>query len=101
MSEDRLAEAEKKFAHLRERFLVRSAADLKAIEAALANPATMDAAALRSLVHRLSGAAGTFGFPKLSEAAGAADDALMGLGGDVDPTLDGLHRELRKTLKQR
>ncbi|HEY3812724.1 MAG TPA: Hpt domain-containing protein [Caulobacteraceae bacterium] len=101
MSEDRIADAQAKFAALRERFLVRTAADLKAIEAALANPATLDAASMRSLVHRLSGAAGTFGFPKLSEAAGAADDALMGLGGEVDPALDSLHRELRATLRRR
>ena len=101
MSEDRLADAQQKLAQLRERFLVRSAGDLKEIEAAIANPNAMDHARVRAVVHRLSGAAGTFGFSKLSEAAGAADDALMGLGGDVDPTLDWLHKELRLTLKRR
>ena len=101
MSEDRIADAQKKFAALRERFLVRSAGDLKEIEAALANPGAVDHATLRAIVHRLSGAAGAFGFAALSEVAGAADDALMGLGGEVDPALDRLHKELRATLKRR
>ena len=101
MNDDRVAVAQQKLAALRERFLVRSAGDLKQIEAAIANPNAMDHAQVRAVVHRLSGAAGTFGFPTLSEAAGAADDALMGLGGDVDPMLDRLHKELRRTLKRR
>ncbi|HWE44896.1 MAG TPA: Hpt domain-containing protein [Caulobacteraceae bacterium] len=101
MSEDRVADARQKLANLRERFLVRTAGDLKEIETALANPNTMDRMKLRATAHRLAGAAGTFGFPELSEAAGAADDALMGLGGEVDPTLDRLYKELRKTLKRR
>ncbi len=66
-----------RFAELSARFIERSRGDLQAIEAALAEPASIDRAALRAVVHRLSGAAGTFGFKDLSAAAGEADDRLM------------------------
>jgi HPt (histidine-containing phosphotransfer) domain-containing protein len=91
-------EVDAKLEDLRKRFLKRSAEDLKAIEAAIASPASIDRTRLRTTVHRLSGAAGTFGYPKLSEIAGAADDALMGFQGDVEEILDRLYEELRRTL---
>ncbi|CAN5127999.1 hypothetical protein BH09PSE1_BH09PSE1_26660 [soil metagenome] len=37
-------------------------------------PAESDTPELRSLVHNLAGAAGTFGYPMLSKAAAAIDD---------------------------
>ncbi len=58
-------------AELRRRFLVRAAEDLEQLRSAA------DLAEVQELVHRLSGAAGVFGFAALSEAARVVDDALM------------------------
>lgn len=58
---------------LKARFLVRCGEDrARLAEAAAAG----DADALKSLSHKLAGAAGTFGFPELSAAAMAVEDAL-------------------------
>lgn len=66
-----------KLAGLRARFLDRCRTDLPLLEAAAARPQAADAEELRFCVHRLAGAAGTFGFPDLSAAAGDADDELV------------------------
>ena len=58
-------------AELRRRFLARAAEDLEQLRAA------GDLAEVRSLVHRLSGSAGVFGYAAASEAARVVDDALM------------------------
>ena len=60
------------FQALRARFRVRAAQELTQLEALTA--AGPDSAELRRLVHNIAGAAGTFGFPVLSEAAIAIDD---------------------------
>jgi HPt (histidine-containing phosphotransfer) domain-containing protein len=61
---------------LRARFVQRCREDLPIIERAAAGEA-VDPEALRMTVHRLSGAAGTFGYPELSGLAGAVDDELI------------------------
>ncbi|NBW11747.1 MAG: Hpt domain-containing protein [Caulobacteraceae bacterium] len=58
-------------APLRARFRLRAAEDLTRLQALRQ---AGDAAELRRLAHGISGAAGTFGFPDLSEAAGRIDD---------------------------
>lgn len=59
-------------AALRERFVARCVGDL----ARLRDLARGDLAssALQDLAHSLAGAAGTFGFPRISEVAGRVDD---------------------------
>lgn len=60
---------------LRARFVERCAGDLRVLEEAQAGG--IEADVLRATVHRLSGAAGTFGYPALSELAGVIDDRLV------------------------
>lgn len=59
-------------AALRERFVARCVGDL----ARLRDLARRDLASseLQDLAHSLAGAAGTFGFPRVSEVAGRVDD---------------------------
>lgn len=59
-------------AALRDKFRARTAQDLVQFRALIQGELT--SRELRHLVHSLAGAAGTFGFPALSEAAGAIDD---------------------------
>ena len=61
---------------LRERFTARAAADLEDLRRWSSDPET-HSEALRALVHRLAGAAGTFGFHRLSEVAAKAEDAIV------------------------
>lgn len=68
---------EDKIGALRARFLERCRSDLPVLEAAATDPLAADPETLRFCVHRLAGAAGTFGFPELSHAAGEADDELV------------------------
>jgi HPt (histidine-containing phosphotransfer) domain-containing protein len=67
---------------LRRKFLARSADDLTALRAWSAKGAPADDD-MRRLVHRLAGAAGTFGFHSLSDHAKRVDD---GMSGGVDST---------------
>jgi HPt (histidine-containing phosphotransfer) domain-containing protein len=61
---------------LRARFRTRAAADLTDLRRWSTNPdAHQDE--LHALVHRLAGAAGTFGFDRLSHLAARAEDALI------------------------
>lgn len=66
-----MSDAGDRFQALRERFLDRSAGDLDTLRH------ERDPAALRLVVHRLAGAAGTFGYPDISRDAGEVDDALV------------------------
>lgn len=66
---------DERFEALRVRFVRRCAQDLPVLEVALEGAA--DRGRLRSTVHRLSGAAGTFGYAELSRLAGAVDDRLV------------------------
>lgn len=62
---------------LKARFLDRCRKDLTLLDAAADDPSAVDRESLRFCVHRLAGAAGTFGYGPLSDAAGEADDALV------------------------
>jgi HPt (histidine-containing phosphotransfer) domain-containing protein len=78
-----VSEFEDAFQQLRLRFLGRCQTDRAALEAHLAGPA-LAPAELRLILHRLSGAAGTFGLGDLSERAGAAEDACLEQTPDTD-----------------
>jgi HPt (histidine-containing phosphotransfer) domain-containing protein len=92
-----MSEFDERFAALRERFLVRTREDMAAIEKAAATQ-DPDRDALRRVVHRLAGAAGTFGFATLSRIAGEADDALVVEQPDIADELERLIAELRLVL---
>jgi HPt (histidine-containing phosphotransfer) domain-containing protein len=63
-------------AALRSRFIARGAEDLATLRGHL-DGASLDATTLRFTVHRLAGAAGTFGYAEISEAAGKAEDDIL------------------------
>ena len=73
-------------AALRSRFIARGAEDLAALRGHL-DGAPLDATALRFTVHRLAGAAGTFGYAEISEAAGKAEDDILDRPGQSDASL--------------
>jgi HPt (histidine-containing phosphotransfer) domain-containing protein len=87
-----------RFEALRQRFLARCVEDLVVIKAAIEQPQAADREALRTTVHRLAGAAGTFGYGELGRMAGEADDALMVDDGKVTRELERLAEALRTTL---
>lgn len=62
---------EARLARLKRRFLDRCREDLAVVR----SPA--DAEALRTVLHRLAGAGGTFGYPGLSRLAAQAEDELL------------------------
>jgi len=62
---------------LRRRFVARCEEDLAVLERALAEPGAVEPGQLRFTAHRLSGAAGTFGYADLSRVAGEVDDVLV------------------------
>jgi len=76
---------------LRARFLGRCEGDLARLQDLMAHD-DLGAGLMRSLVHSLSGAAGTFGFPEISLAAGAVDD-VFAVGGT--PSHDDVDRLIR------
>ncbi len=80
---------------LRQRFLDRSSGELYALKT------ERDPEALRPIVHRMAGAAGTFGFPELSRMAGELDDALIEGKRVGDAELGPLIAELERLLKDR
>ena len=53
---------------------------------------------LQRIVHGLSGAGGTFGFPAVSNAAAPVDDALIEGHSTTDADLGGLVAALREVL---
>ncbi|MFN4297713.1 MAG: Hpt domain-containing protein [Brevundimonas sp.] len=75
-------------AGLRVRFLDRCVGDLERLDD-LAARGDLDVDEMRDLVHSLAGAAGTFGFPEISAAAGECDDAFAQ---DGAPDLAGVKR---------
>jgi HPt (histidine-containing phosphotransfer) domain-containing protein len=73
VSDASLSDMDARMAQLRERFRTRAADDRERIAAAL------DAGDLREihrLAHALSGSAGVFGFPQVSEDAAAVENAI-------------------------
>ena len=79
-------------AALRDKFRARTAQDLVQFKALIRGELT--SRELRHLVHSLAGAAGTFGFPALSEAAALVDDDYAAGRTPDKAALDRLHREL-------
>jgi HPt (histidine-containing phosphotransfer) domain-containing protein len=75
-----MTEAEDRFQQLRRRFIDRSAGDLDVLRS------QSDREELRMIVHRLAGAAGTFGYAEISADAGLVDDALVE-GRDPEPEI--------------
>jgi HPt (histidine-containing phosphotransfer) domain-containing protein len=71
-----LSEIDDALARLRERFIARCEGDLADLRRWTADPANAPDDLVR-LVHRIAGAAGTFGFADLSDRAKAAEDALV------------------------
>lgn len=61
---------------LRQRFLVRAQGDLIAVQRTFDGRGE-DEPAFRARIHQLAGAAGTFGFGSVSEAAIVIDDQLI------------------------
>ncbi|HEY2659365.1 MAG TPA: Hpt domain-containing protein [Caulobacteraceae bacterium] len=62
---------------LKLRFLERCSRDLALIERALEDPAVSITGDFVETLHKLSGSAGSFGYPAISELAGRVDDELM------------------------
>ena len=79
---------------LKQRFLARASEDLAALDQHLAHD-DLSADGLRMMVHRLAGAAGTFGYGQVSEAAGGVEDALLRDARDVQTALKRLIQALR------
>jgi HPt (histidine-containing phosphotransfer) domain-containing protein len=86
------------FADLKSRFVVRGAEDLASLRAHLAG-ARLDPTALRFTVHRLSGAAGVFGYAEISDAAGLAEDDILENPGASDASLRTLVEALGKLVE--
>ena len=89
-----MSEVEAALAALRARFLARAEDDLAALRAWSDSGVAADDAQRRAL-HRLAGAAGTFGFHALSERAKVAEDALAAggaAGREIGAVLDELAR---------
>ena len=84
---------------LRERFLVRAAGDLVDLRRWARDPPA-HAEDLHALVHRLAGAAGTFGFHRLSDLAKCAEDALVAGASSPKAALEGLIEDLEHTLRR-
>lgn len=80
------------FRALRGRFLDRCRGDLEVIRS------ERDPERLRAVVHRLSGAAGTFGFKELSTEAGEVDDLLVEGKTPSAEVMDGLIARLVATI---
>lgn len=87
-------------AGLRVRFLDRCVGELERIEWLLKHGA-LDADEMQSLVHRLSGAAGTFGFPEISAVAGECDDAFAQGRSPDGATVERLAATMREALATR
>jgi HPt (histidine-containing phosphotransfer) domain-containing protein len=78
---------------LRGRFLARAASDLDDLKLWTREPPD-DPERLRYLVHRVAGAAGTFGYDSLSDRAKIAEDALITGAPDRNAALVSLIDEL-------
>jgi HPt (histidine-containing phosphotransfer) domain-containing protein len=89
-----VSEFDESYRRLKQRFIERCREDLAAIGA---DPAP---ARLRPVVHRLSGAAGTFGFHDLSILAGEVDDVLVEGGVPTRDHVGRLVAELERTVSK-
>jgi HPt (histidine-containing phosphotransfer) domain-containing protein len=80
---------------LRERFRDRAARELSDLRRWSAEPAAHESE-IRALVHRLAGAAGTFGFQRLSDVAAKAEDALVTTAADQSEAIEAVIEELER-----
>jgi HPt (histidine-containing phosphotransfer) domain-containing protein len=87
------------FGPLRARFLARCREELALVERAIAEPDMGPGPLLRAAVHRLAGAAGTFGFPAVSDRAGRVDDVLHDGNAPRLADLEALAEALRAVLR--
>jgi HPt (histidine-containing phosphotransfer) domain-containing protein len=87
-----LSDFDERYEALKQRFIERSRQDLVVIRA------ERDPAKLRPVVHRLSGAAGTFGYRELSRLAGEVDDVLVEGGAPSEAELARLIAEIERTV---
>jgi HPt (histidine-containing phosphotransfer) domain-containing protein len=83
---------EENYRRLRGRFLDRSREDLEVIRR------ERDPSRLRPVVHRLAGAAGTFGFQELSTIAGEVDDELVEGRAPAPEAIDRLTAEIERAV---
>ncbi|HYE43688.1 MAG TPA: Hpt domain-containing protein [Caulobacteraceae bacterium] len=72
-----MSDFDARYQDLRRRFVARSLADLPILEQAVQGLEPVHPETLRMTVHRMAGAAGTFGYRELSDLAGEVDDRLM------------------------
>jgi HPt (histidine-containing phosphotransfer) domain-containing protein len=89
-----MSSVEENLLRLRQRFLDRSSGELYTLKT------EREREALRLVVHRMAGAAGTFGFPDLSRIAGEIDDALVEGKSVGDAEMAPLIAELERVLAQ-
>jgi HPt (histidine-containing phosphotransfer) domain-containing protein len=87
-----LSSFDENYERLKQRFVERSRQDLAVIRV------ERDPARLRPVVHRLSGAAGTFGYRELSRLAGEVDDVLVEGGAPSEAELARLIAEMERTV---
>jgi HPt (histidine-containing phosphotransfer) domain-containing protein len=87
-----LSRFDENYERLKQRFVERSRQDLAVIRV------ERDPARLRPVVHRLSGAAGTFGYLELSRLAGEVDDVLVEGGAPSEAVLARLIAEIERTV---
>jgi HPt (histidine-containing phosphotransfer) domain-containing protein len=87
-----LTDFEENYRRLRGRFLDRCREDLEVIRV------ERDPSRLRPVVHRLAGAAGTFGFADLSAQAGEVDDVLVEGGTPAPEALDRLIAQIEQAV---
>jgi HPt (histidine-containing phosphotransfer) domain-containing protein len=83
---------DEKYERLKQRFIERTRQDLEVIRV------ERDPAKLRPVVHRLSGAAGTFGYQELSRLAGEVDDVLVEGRAPSEAELGRLIAEIERTI---
>ena len=87
-------------AGLKARFLDRCVGDLERLDRLLERSA-LDGDEMQGLVHSLAGAAGTFGFPDISAAAGECDDAFAQGGAPDRAEVEHLAATMRAALATR
>ena len=88
-----MSEFDENYRKLQQRFLDRCRQDLDVIRV------ERDPERLRATVHRLAGAAGTFGFSELSAEAGEVDDVLVEGGTPSPEALNGLIGRIERMIE--
>jgi HPt (histidine-containing phosphotransfer) domain-containing protein len=90
----------RKMAELKIEFLRRTGEDIKQLERAREDADLRKSRELRTLVHRLAGVTGMFGYESVSELAGALEDALAtNVEGEVEEKLGALIAAVEVMLK--